>query len=84
MPVPKPEHLPCPLQAAGAQHPPGLMHGGLCTPFEFFPFTPNTRNKQKLTAWKEAGYAPFFFFLFLCCVSPLLFFWLAAKPEAER
>lgn len=84
--VPKPEHPPCPLQAAGAGgggsasariDAPSVLRG-LCTPFDFFPFTPNTRNKQKLTAWEEAGY------VFFCAAFHLFVFWLAAKPEAKR
>lgn len=50
----------------------------LCTPFDFSPFTPNTGNKQKLTAWEEAGY------VFFCAAFHLFVFWLAAKPEAKR
>lgn len=43
--------------------------GGSRTPFDFFPFTPSTRNKQKRTAWEEAGYAFFCAAFHLFCFS---------------
>lgn len=60
---------------------------GLHTPFDFFPFTPNTRNKQKLTAWEEAGYVLFFFIFFFFCAAFHLFWffgWLQnLKPKDD-